>query len=221
MSDAAADVVVVQTGTANLASVLVALARAGAEARLAESPAEIDRAAHVVLPGVGAFGAAMTRLRSAGLVEPLARRITAGRPTLCICLGMQLLCESSDETPGVPGIGVVGGHVQCYSGRVRVPQLGWNRVDAEPACGFLRSGYAYFANSYRLADPPQGWSIARSEHGESFIAAIERGGVLACQFHPELSGAWGRALFERWLEAAGLSLRPGSESTAAAGDCSC
>ena len=80
-----------------------------------------------------------------------------------------------------------------------MPQLGWNRVVPKEGCTFLNEGYAYFANSYRLTSIPEGWSGATSDHGGDFVAAIERGTILACQFHPELSGAWGAELVDRWL----------------------
>jgi imidazoleglycerol phosphate synthase glutamine amidotransferase subunit HisH len=78
--------------------------------------------------------------------------------------------------------------------------MGWNRVEAGEGCRLIESGFAYFANSYRLVDPPDGFCAAFSDHGGRFVAALERGGLLACQFHPELSGGWGLLLLKRWLE---------------------
>ncbi len=192
-------VVVVRTGTANLASVLAGLTRAGAEPVLTDDLADVQVAARLVLPGVGAFGAAMERLRAHDLVGALAQRVRTGRPTLAICLGLQLLAESSAESPGVAGLGILPARVTRFPDTVRVPQLGWNRVEAEPDCALLTSGYAYFANSYRLAERPAGWRAALAEHGGRFVAALERGPILACQFHPELSGSWGLELLRRWL----------------------
>lgn len=195
------EVLVVRTGTANLASVCAGLRRAGAEPRLTESPADAAAAARLVLPGVGAFGPALARLRECGLVEVLAERIRAGRPTLAVCLGLQLLCEQSEESPGARGLGIVPGRVMRFPESVRVPQLGWNLVQAGGDCRLLTSGYAYFANSYRLPAAPDGWAAAEAEHGGRYVAGLERGAVLACQFHPELSGPWGLALLRRWLAA--------------------
>lgn len=191
----------VKTGSANLASVLAALARAGAEAELSQDAGAVAAAARLVLPGVGAFGAAVERLRTAGLYEVLARRIREGRPTLAICLGLQLLAEESEESPGTKGLGVIPGKVRRFPANVRVPQLGWNRVQPDGSCHLVSTGYAYYANSYRLETPPPNWSTALSLHGGPFVAALEKGAVLACQFHPELSGAWGASLLSRWLEA--------------------
>ena len=194
-------VVVVRTGTANLASVLAALRRAGVESRVTDDPRDAERADRLVLPGVGSFGAAMSTLRAHALVEPLRRRVLEGRPTLAVCLGLQLLAESSDESPGVRGLGVIPARITRFPESVRVPQLGWNSVAAPPECALLESGCAYYANSYRLETPPSGWACATTDHGGRFVGALERGRVLACQFHPELSGPWGRALIERWLNA--------------------
>jgi imidazole glycerol phosphate synthase glutamine amidotransferase subunit len=191
----------VRTGTANLASVLVGLERGGAAPRITEDPADVERAARLVLPGVGTLEAAMERLLARGLARPLAGRIEAGRPTLAICLGLQLLCESSAESPGLAGLGVVAGRVTRFGDGVRVPQLGWNRIECDDGCALLEPGHVYFANSYRLADAPPGWRAARAEYGGPFVAALERGPVLACQFHPELSGELGQRLLARWLAA--------------------
>lgn len=196
-------VAVVRTGVANLASVLAGLARAGAECHMADDALAIESATHVLLPGVGAFGAGMAALHERGLAEPLRARIAADRPTLAICLGLQLLAESSAETAGVAGLGVFpAAAVERFSGSVKVPQLGWNRVTPDADMEFVTPGYAYFANSFRLATAPAGWRVAWAEHGAPFCAALARGKVLACQFHPELSGAWGLGLLKRWLEVA-------------------
>lgn len=196
-------VLVVPTGTANMASVLAGLKRAGARARVTTDPGEVLRSGRLVLPGVGALGAAMDRLTRDGLTEALAARVREGRPTLAVCLGLQILCESSAESPGVRGLGVFTGRAEKFPSSVRVPQIGWNRVEAQNGCRMVDSGYAYFANSYRLAAPPAGWKAAFSDHGGRFVSALERDRVLACQFHPELSGCWGLALIRRWLEQSG------------------
>lgn len=195
-------VAVVATGTANLASVLAAVARAGAEPTLTTDPAVVRDADRLVLPGVGALAAAMSNLHADRLIEPLRDRFRAGRPTLAICLGLQLLLDGSEESPGVPGLGVVPGMARRFEGPRPVPQLGWNRIDPDPACAWLRTGFVYYANSYRLTTcPPShtGWRAAWSDYGGRFIAALERGDVLACQFHPELSGPFGAALIKRWI----------------------
>lgn len=189
---------VVNTGVANLASVIAGLRRAGGEPVLIDSASEVDHAARLVLPGVGAFGAAMQRLREMNLVETLQQRIINGRPTLAICLGLQLFAMGSEEDPGVAGLGVIPDKAIKLES-IRVPQLGWNHVAADPSSQFLSSGHGYYANSYCLNRCPDGWIASWSENRIRFIAAIERGAVLACQFHPELSGQWGRKILQRWL----------------------
>ena len=196
------DVVIVRTGVANLASVLAGLRRLGVTPDVTTDAAAVRDARAVVLPGVGAFGAGMAALHEHDVAAALTERAAAGRPLLAVCLGLQLLAATSDEAPGVPGLGVHDGHVARFPDTVKVPQLGWNEVTPDPGCRLLEPGYAYFANSYRLTDAPTGWAAARSDHGGPFVAALERGPVLACQFHPELSGPWGLALLDRWLTAA-------------------
>lgn len=213
------NVAIVETGIANTASVLAGLRRAGADPELTEDASTVRDADALVLPGVGAFAPGMQRLRAEELVEPLRARLREGRPTLAVCLGLQLLCRSSDESaiqpaaPGgaagaeeVEGLGIIDAHVTRFPDSVRVPQLGWNRVEPSAECTLLKPGYAYFANSYRLEHAPSDWHCARTEHGGSFVAAAERGAQLACQFHPELSGRWGIELLRRWLERAATSL---------------
>ena len=193
------EVLILPTGTANLASVLAAFKRLGASTRIAEEAEAVRAAERVVLPGVGTFGVAMAGLRRAGLDEGIAARAREGRPTLAMCVGLQVLFKGSEESPGASGLGVIEGEVGRFPESARTPQFGWNQVEPEPGCRFLERGFAYFANSYRTLAAP-GCRVAHAEHGGRFIAAIELGELLACQFHPELSGAYGRELMARWLE---------------------
>ncbi len=194
------ELIIVRTGTANTASVVAAIERLGLTPRLTTDVALVRDAELAILPGVGAFGAAMDAIRAAGLEDVLRDRLVAGRATMCICLGLQVLCETSEETPGVRGLGVIPATIGRFADDVRVPQLGWNEVVPEDGCGMLTRGFAYYANSYRLASKPAGWKCAMTTHGAPFVAAVERGNVLACQFHPELSGPWGLGLIKRWVE---------------------
>ncbi|MFV2038875.1 MAG: imidazole glycerol phosphate synthase subunit HisH [Acidimicrobiales bacterium] len=196
------DIVIVPTGTANIASVVVAFTRLGVEPTESTDSRVIERAAGVIVPGVGAFGAAMDRVESVKLGPALTERINAGRPTLVVCVGMQLLCVASEETPGTAGLGIIDARLERFRGPERVPQLGWNHVEPPRAAKFLEPGWAYFANSYRLGRAPDGWIAATSDHGGEFVSALERDGVLACQFHPELSGPWGARILSRWLKTA-------------------
>ncbi len=191
---------VVPTGTANMASVRASFNRLGTDLIEATDPADVSKAAGVVLPGVGAFGAAMSQVDALEIRQALRDRVDQGRPTLAVCVGMQLLCGSSEESPGFEGLGVIGRAVSRFGGEEKVPQLGWNRVEPGPGSRFVEPGWAYFANSYRLDEMPEGWVGSGTDYGGKFVSALERGDVLACQFHPELSGPWGAGLLGRWLE---------------------
>ncbi|MXX78610.1 MAG: imidazole glycerol phosphate synthase subunit HisH [Gemmatimonadales bacterium] len=194
------DVGIVPTGVANLEAVAAAFRRLGKTPRLLDSATGISSANYVVLPGVGSFAGGMAELRRRGWAEAVRGRVEEGRPTLAICLGLQLLCEESEEAPGTAGLGCVPGRVVRLAESCRVPQLGWNRVAAPAGTVFLRSAVVYYANSYGLEAGPAGWTAAMGRHGSRFVAGLERGGVLACQFHPELSGKVGAGLLKRWLE---------------------
>lgn len=192
-------ITIVDTGTANLASLRAAFARIGRETCVTREAERIESAERLVLPGVGSFESGMRRIEELDIAEVIRERIDTGRPLLAVCLGLQLLCARSEESPGIDGLGILDGEVARFREAPIVPQLGWNVVEPQD-CDMLLRGYAYYANSYRLATPPAGWNVALTTHGERFVAAIERGAVLGCQFHPELSGPWGHALLRRWLE---------------------
>lgn len=193
------DVHIVSTGTANIASVMASLRRLHAQPQLEPTPAQVLDADYVVLPGVGAFGAAVEMLKKQQLFAPLRERILAGKPTFAICLGLQLFCEASEESDGFEGLGIVPGVVKRFTGELRIPQFGWSGVKAAEKSHHFRDGYAYYANSYCLRDIPEGWDVAVSEYGGEYVAAMAKGDVVACQFHPELSGKWGQSLMSRWL----------------------
>ncbi|MGI9667492.1 MAG: imidazole glycerol phosphate synthase subunit HisH [Acidimicrobiia bacterium] len=193
-------IAVVPTGTANLASVVGAFQRLGVEPVVTQSATAIASADGVVVPGVGTFGAAMGALKEGGLGAEVRQRIAADRPTLMICVGFQVIAETSTEDPGVEGLGVLQSSVERLPGTVSVPQLGWNAVSAPQGSRFMESGWAYFANSYAVSAVPDGWKTASFDHGGTFVAAVERGNVLGCQFHPELSGAWGSRVLDSWLD---------------------
>lgn len=190
-------VAIVPTGRSNLRSVEAALRRSGATPYRCEEPAAVREADLVAVPGVGSFAAGMAGLAMRGLDVALQERARLRRPLLGICLGFQLLCEQSEESPGVPGLGVVRGELRRFAGGVSVPQMGWNAVRG--AGGVVMDGCAYYANSYRLDGPVDGWRASMSTHGAPFVAALESGPVLLCQFHPELSGDYGAELLLRWL----------------------
>ena len=196
-------VTVVRTSTANLASVVTGFERLGARVRTTIESREVEAAEYLVIPGVGSFATASNVIARSGLLHALRVRINNGQPTLAICLGMQLLSEGSEESPGARGLCVLGGVARIFESSktgCRVPQMGWNLVEPAAGCQIIPRGYAYFANSYRLTTAPGEWLPAWSRYAGRYLAAVERGAVVGCQFHPELSGEYGKALLTRWLE---------------------
>ncbi len=192
---------IIRTGSANLASVIAAARRLGLEPALIDDADRVERDPWVVLPGVGAFGAAMQTLRQHGIDDALRRRVQHERPLLAICLGLQLLATASEESPGVAGLGLIDAVAERFTSAPRVPHMGWNTIKPTRSARVLRAGCFYYANSYRLARIPADWEGALSTYGETFVAALERGPILACQFHPELSGEAGHQLLARWITA--------------------
>ena len=181
-------VAVCEYGAGNVYSVLLAFERLGADARATGDPDDVARADLAVLPGVGSARTAMQGLAARGLDAALRERVAAGRPTLGICLGLQLALESSDEDGGVPGLAVLPGHATRLRGEP-VPRIGWARV--EPG------GEEYwFAHSYAAETP------AACATSEGVVAAAESGSFLGVQFHPEKSGRAGARFLERCLSPA-------------------
>lgn len=191
---------IINTGVANIRSLQAAFDRLGCPWNLTEDAHDVATAAHVVLPGVGAFAAAAHALDRLDLRASIRDRIEdADRPTLCICLGMQLLCQSSAESESANGLGILPHTIQRFGTEVKVPQLGWNEVRPQSPGPYM-AGEAYFANSFRLVEPPDGWGWAVTDYGGEFVSSVWRGRTLACQFHPELSGQWGQQVLTNWIE---------------------
>ena len=187
------ELAIIDTGIANTASVSAAFERLGCDVTLTTDPDIVRSVSYVVLPGVGSFSAGMRSLRALDLENPIIERVNENRPLLGICLGLQLLCASSEESPGIEGLGIIYSGVTRFPEQARTPQHGWNQVG---------DGYAYYSNTYRLESIPSGWEGELSDHDGPFVAYLRRGTTLACQFHPELSGRWGSDLLESWLQTA-------------------
>jgi glutamine amidotransferase len=187
----------------NLRSAQKALQHLGADARLTADPDVIRSAAGVVLPGVGAFGRCMDAVRRHGLDDLARETIAAGRPFLGICIGMQLLFESSEESPGVTGLGVLPGTVRLLTGDVKRPQMQWNVVERRGDPALLRAvpdpAWAYFVHSY-AADTDDAHVVATCDYGGEVVAAVERDNVWATQFHPEKSGHTGLAVLSAFVD---------------------
>lgn len=196
------DVVLIDSGGANIGSVRYAMERLGVDARLTADAAEIASADRVILPGVGAAAAGMARLRQLGLVD-VVRELR--QPLLGICLGMQLLFESSEEGD-VECLGLLPGRVRKLPATrgIRVPHMGWNALQPkreDPLLTGIEAGeQAYFVHSYAV--PVTGDTLASCEHGIEFAAVVRRGSRFGAQFHPERSASVGARLFENFLSGA-------------------
>ncbi|MFM9085859.1 MAG: imidazole glycerol phosphate synthase subunit HisH [Acidimicrobiia bacterium] len=198
-------VAVLDYGIGNLRSAEKALRHVGADARLTADAGLVADADGVVLPGVGNFGACMRALGEHGLVDAVHAAVASGRPFLAICVGLQLLYERSEESPGVAGLGVLPGEVRWLPDSVRRPQMQWNRlriVRPDPALeGIGDAPWMYFVHSLAVAPSPHGEDdvIATCDYGGDVVAAVRRGNVLATQFHPEKSAEDGLRILSQWV----------------------
>ena len=196
--------VIVDYGIGNLGSVIKAFRHVGAEAALSSDPAALTAADALVLPGDGAFGAAMGEIRRLRLLEPLREAVAAGTPLLGICIGMQLLFEESEEHGRHQGLGLLPGRVLRLPGGLPVPHMGWNRLRqlrAHPLFDGVPDGaHVYFVHSYFCDAPPE-VSLAAADYGRAFPAVVGRGAVLGVQFHPEKSQGIGLRMVANYVRA--------------------
>ncbi|MGO9560167.1 MAG: imidazole glycerol phosphate synthase subunit HisH [Acidimicrobiales bacterium] len=201
-------IAVLDYGIGNLRSAEKALQFVGADARLVSDPEQARKADAVVLPGVGAFGACAEALRKSGLDEVAREAIAEQRPTLAVCIGMQLLFDESEESPGCPGLGILPGVIRRIPAGVRRPQMQWNLVAPVTTDGrsseLLGEGeWFYFVHGYAAELGEPGDLAGTCEYGATLTAAVERGSLFATQFHPEKSGRAGLALLARFAKACG------------------
>ncbi|MCD8221669.1 MAG: imidazole glycerol phosphate synthase subunit HisH [Clostridiales bacterium] len=189
----------------NLRSVEKALIYLGEEAVVTRDPSVILSAPRVILPGVGAFGDAMARLRQYDLVEPLREVAAKGTPLLGICLGLQLFFERSDESAGVEGLGILKGEILKIPDQegFKIPHMGWNSLTVRPGTrlfdGVSDGSYVYFVHSYYLKAADETKVAATTEYITHIHAAVEDGNVFACQFHPEKSGKVGLRILKNFI----------------------
>lgn len=201
-------VAVLDYGVGNLHSAAKALDRAGAEVRVVPTVADAGGAAGLVVPGVGAYGACLNGLASAGGAAAVAGWLEGGRPLLGICVGMQLLFEASEEGPVSDGVGVVPGKIRRLTGDVKIPHIGWDEITVRPGsrlfAGLGHGTRFYFVHSY--APEPDGDAVAAvCDYGGRFAAAVEHGNLFGTQFHPEKSGDAGLALLANFVTVAGAA----------------
>ena len=198
-------IAIIDYDAGNMLSVVKALDHLGCDPVVTRDPEILQRADKVILPGVGAFGDAMDRLNGYDLVPVIKDVIKEGKPFLGICLGLQLLYESSEEAPGVAGIGALAGRIRKIPAGeyVKIPQMGWNSLEY-PNPGRLFNGidegsYVYFVHSYYLEAADRSTVTATTSYNVTIDASVESGNVFACQFHPEKSGAVGLRILENFI----------------------
>ena len=195
-------IAIVDYGAGNLRSVAKAVEKLGYSPEVTGDPQKVLNAKAVILPGVGASDSAMTALEERGLVEPLRAVIRDGVPFFGVCLGLQLLLESSEEG-SIPCLSVVPGRVKRFPNSVKTPHMGWNEVNFErdhPVLDGVESGsYFYFVHSYYAAPEDQSLVLGTTDYASPFCSVIARDNLVATQFHPEKSGALGLRLYENFL----------------------
>ena len=205
---------IIDYGLGNLFSIEQAFRSVGADVVVSASVDDIASADGIILPGVGAFGNAMEKLRELNIIEPLREAVDAGKPLMGICLGMQLLFDESEEFGTHQGLGLLPGKIRRIPDqgeldkRLRVPNVGWNTVslsdsadDADVMDGIPAESFFYFVHSYFCAPDNDGDSLLETQYGDvRYCCAAQRNNILGVQFHPEKSGPMGLRLYHNWLQ---------------------
>ena len=196
---------VIDYDAGNIRSVEKALAYLGQEVEVTRDRDRILSADRVILPGVGAFSDAMGKIRSYGLEPVIKEVVRQGTPFLGICLGLQLLFEESDETPGVAGLGLLEGRIRRIPDGegLKIPHMGWNSLDVREGASLFRGieghPYVYFVHSYYLAAEHEEDVAASTFYSTKIHASVEHGNIFACQFHPEKSGEVGLKILDNFI----------------------
>ncbi|MBQ6569890.1 MAG: imidazole glycerol phosphate synthase subunit HisH [Clostridia bacterium] len=199
---------VIDYGAGNVYSVVNALKFIGADCVVTSDPAKLRQCSGVIMPGVGSFEHAVRSMESSGLKDPVKNIIADGKPFLGICLGMQILFESSEESPGVEGLGIFKGKIVAIPKDMglKVPHIGWNDIEIRKNDGVLgttkNNSYVYFVHSFYLKSEQPEIVAATTEYGVHIHAAVEQDSLFACQFHPEKSGDVGLEMLRRFTERA-------------------
>ncbi|MBI5149658.1 MAG: imidazole glycerol phosphate synthase subunit HisH [Candidatus Omnitrophica bacterium] len=190
-------IAIIDYGMGNLRSVQKAVERAGARATITQKAEDIAKADKIILPGVGAMRPAMEKLAALGLIPAIKQAISAGKPFLGICLGLQLLFEKSNEGGDVNGLGILKGKVERFSSaKQKVPHMGWNQLKIKkPVSRLFKDiaplSYAYFCHSYFVNPKDARLAAATTDYGSEFVSAVAVDNIYGVQFHPEKSQAVG------------------------------
>ncbi len=197
-------IAIIDYGMGNLRSALRGIEKVGGEARLIQSPSEMVGADALMLPGDGAFGHAMKNLREANWIAPIKQAVADGVPFLGICVGMQLLFETSEEMGQHEGLGIFPGSVKRFPRGLKIPQMGWNQLNICQTNPLLRDvpngGYTYFVHSYYCAPSDDSVTLARTDYGVEFTSIVGRDNVWGTQFHPEKSQSVGLKILANFIE---------------------
>ncbi len=199
-------IAIIDYDAGNIRSVEKAMAKLGQEVWITRDRERIMNADKVILPGVGSFGDAMAHLREYNLVEVIKDVVAEKKPFLGICLGLQLLYESSEETPGVEGLGILKGKILRIPEQegLKIPHMGWNSLhlqnDGRLFRGIKQNPYVYFVHSYYLKAEEEETVKAATEYSVNIHASVEKDNVFACQFHPEKSGDLGLQILKNFAE---------------------
>lgn len=197
-------IAIIDYDAGNLKSVEKALVSIGENVVVSRDSSVILEADKVILPGVGSFGDAMNNLDHFGLVDTIKNVAASGKPFLGICLGLQLLFERSDETPGAEGLSILPGEILRIPNKegLKIPHMGWNSLDINPKSKLFENianqSYVYFVHSYYLKAGDEAIVAASTEYSTHIHAAVERGNVFACQFHPEKSSDVGLKILKNF-----------------------
>lgn len=202
-------IAIVDYGVGNLYSVEKAFAKFSDDVVLTQSAEIIDKADKVVLPGVGAFGDCMKNFRASGLMDAVMRAVESGKPVMGICVGLQIMFEGSDESPGVEGLGIFKGRVRkIHAPGLKIPHMGWNSLSINEKASvkidlfknIRKNPYVYFVHSYYAVPEEKSVITAKAVYGEEITAAVGKDNVIATQFHPEKSGDIGLAIIKNFVE---------------------
>ncbi len=197
-------IAIIDYGAGNLQSVKNALDYLKVKSIITSNANDIIKAKKVIFPGVGSFGDGIRALNETDLIDPIMKVIEDNKPFLGICLGMQVLFEKSEESPGVEGLGIFEGTVKKFKGDLKIPQIGWNQIKIQKESRLLEGvkdkSFFYFVHSYYADPEDKEIALAATDYGREFVSAVEKDNIFALQFHPERSGEIGLKILENFCK---------------------